>query len=86
LFDYIGAEVPVLVSNLPEMAGLVNHYQIGAVISSHEPQQLAAAIQDALNGEKYQLWKTNLKQAAKELTWENEEKILAEIFAPFLVS
>ncbi|MFW6259496.1 MAG: glycosyltransferase [Tangfeifania sp.] len=85
LFDYIQAEVPVLVTNLPEMAAVVNRYRIGEITGSLEPEKLAAKINRALFDEaKRQKWKDNLKVAAGELTWENEEKRLMEIYEPFL--
>lgn len=85
LFDYIQAQVPVLVTNLPEMQAIVNQYQIGEITTSLEPKILADKINDALsNAEKRLLWKKNLEKAAKELTWENEENILIEIYSKFL--
>jgi len=85
LFDYIQAEVPVLVTNLPEMAAIVNRYQIGEITGSLEPEKLAAKINLALfDEEKREKWKENLKVAAGDLTWENEEKTLMEIYEPFL--
>jgi glycosyltransferase involved in cell wall biosynthesis len=84
LFDYIQSQVPVLITNLPEMASIVNHYQIGEITELLEPRHLAEKITDALtNPEKRKIWKSNLQQAAKELTWENEEKVIWEIFAGF---
>ena len=41
LFDYIQAGVPVLVSNLPEMKKIVDHYQIGAIADTHQRKELA---------------------------------------------
>lgn len=85
LFDYIQAQVPVLVSNLPEMAAIVNQYQIGAVTDSLDPELLAMQMNEALtNTEKRKDWKKNLKKAARELTWEKEEKVLRKIFSNFL--
>ena len=85
LFDYIQAQVPVLITNLPEMAAIVNQYQIGEITDSLEPRHLAEKITDALNNlEKRKAWKSNLPLAAKELTWENEEKVIWEIFSGFL--
>ena len=85
LFDYIRAGVPVLVSNLPEMKALVEKYEIGAISKSHDPQQLAAAFNEALSNTIIrEKWKANLDQASKELSWENEEKILRGIFSTFL--
>ena len=85
LFDYIQAQVPVLITNLPEMAAIVHQYQIGSITDSLEPRKLADKIRDALyNAEKIKTWKNNLPVAAKELTWENEERIIHQIFSVFL--
>jgi glycosyltransferase involved in cell wall biosynthesis len=81
LFDYIQAQVPVLVTNLPEMAAIVNRYNIGVITDTHAPEKLAMIINKALNNkEKRSVWKKNLQLAAKELIWEQEEKILRDIF------
>ncbi|MDO8929275.1 MAG: glycosyltransferase [Bacteroidota bacterium] len=85
LFDYIQAGVPVLVSNLPEMKRIVEHYRIGAIAETHQRKDLAETIKMALfSQEKNILWKKNLQLAAKELCWENEEEIIFEIYKPFL--
>jgi glycosyltransferase involved in cell wall biosynthesis len=84
LFDYIQAQVPVLVTNLPEMVAIVHQYQIGEITNSLEPYHLAEKIKDALNNqEKRKVWKSNLPAAANKLTWENEEKVVWEIFKRF---
>ncbi|PIF06286.1 MAG: glycosyl transferase group 1 [Draconibacterium sp.] len=81
LFDYIQARVPVLVSNLPEMAAIVNTYKIGEIAVSLNPEKLAKDIEAALfSMEKRRKWKKNLEMAAKELTWENELHKVKEIF------
>lgn len=85
LFDYIQARVPVLVSNLPEMAAIVKKHGIGEVTNSLDPALLAGFFTEMLNdGSRRQNWSRNLKQAAGELTWENEKKVLQEIFQPFM--
>lgn len=85
LFDYIQAQVPVLVTNLPEMKAIVKEYKIGAITNSLKPKEFAAKINDTLNNTaKRKIWKENLKIAAIELTWEKEEKILQEIYSNFL--
>jgi glycosyltransferase involved in cell wall biosynthesis len=85
LFDYIQARVPVLVSNLPEMAAVVRQYDIGKVIDSSDSLTLANVLSEMLdNSQQRELWKKNLDKAAGELTWENEEKVLQEIFNVFL--
>ena len=85
LFDYIQSGVPVLITNLPEMAAIVNQYKIGEITDSLEPTHLAEKINDALNNkEKRKIWAENLRVAAKELTWENEEIAIQAIFRDFL--
>jgi glycosyltransferase involved in cell wall biosynthesis len=85
LFDYIQAGVPVLVSNLPEMRRIVEQYEIGAIAQTHQSKELAETMTSVLNdSEKNKLWKKNLPQAAKELCWENEEKVLLEIYRAFV--
>jgi len=85
LFDYIQAGVPVLVSNLPEMKRVVEHYQVGLIAESHQRKELASLIKTALfDEEKRQCWIKNLPVAAKELCWENEEQVLKEIYALWL--
>lgn len=81
LFDYIHAEVPVLVSSFPEMGELVKKYGIGEVLESRDPGHVANKIIDMLfNTNKIIEWKSNLVIAARELCWENEEEILIKLF------
>ena len=85
LFDYIQQQVPVLVSNLPEMKKIVAQYQIGMILESHDPEQMARQFHEALfNLDLRHTWIDNLPKAAEELCWEKEENILKEIFQPFL--
>ena len=75
--DYIQANVPVLVSPFPEMKAIVDHYEIGEFIASHDPELLACQIDAMLNNAKKMIgYKQNLLKAAEELCWENEEKTL----------
>ncbi len=68
LFDYIQAQVPVLITNLPEMAAIVNKYSVGEITDSLEPQFLAAKINEALfNKVKRMIWKKNLPIANKRI-------------------
>lgn len=84
LFDYIQAGVPVLVSNLPEMRRIVDHYQIGVIAETHQRKDLAEIMKIALfDQEKISLWKQNLPFAAKELCWENEEVVLRQVYSQF---
>lgn len=78
IFDYIHSDVPVLVSDLPEMRSLVSHYKIGEVLKSRSLENVAFQINDILS--KKEFFTNSLMNAKKELCWENEEKKLYNIF------
>ncbi len=81
LFDYIQAEIPVLVSDLPEMKKIIKTYQVGEVLIGRQPENLAKVFKEMLfDKEKRAVWKTNLGKAAKQLCWENEAQKLEAIF------
>lgn len=81
VFNYIHANVPVLVSNLPEMSNLVNQYQVGETISTHEPQQIAEKIKQMLGNEtQLTTYKNNCKKAALDLNWEKEKQVISTLF------
>ena len=79
LFDYIQAGVPVLVSDLPEMKQIIVNYNVGEIVKSREPKQLAKQIELLLNKENSYFQK-KLEIAKNKLVWKNEEVKLIEIF------
>lgn len=84
LFDYIYAGVPVLATPLVELKNIIQHYDIGEFIQNHNPEHIAATIQTMLKDEgRMARYKNNTRKAATELNWENEKKVLVEIFAPY---
>ena len=81
LFDYIQEQIPVLVSDLPEMKAIVENYGVGEVVISHEPAALAKQIRRMTeNHEQRNAWKKNLQTAAGELCWEKEADRLKEVY------
>lgn len=81
LFDYIQARIPVLVSDLPEMASLVRRYGIGDVNQTRNPAELAGVFKEMLSdAKKRQAWLSNLEKAAEDLCWEKEEPKLTEFY------
>ena len=81
IFDYIHANIPLVVSNLTEVKRIVEAYQIGLVIQDHQPKTLANSIRQLLDDtEFYNSCKENTKIASKELNWINESKVLEDIY------
>jgi glycosyltransferase involved in cell wall biosynthesis len=81
LFDYIQARIPVICSDLPEMAAIVNKFGVGKVLVEREPLRLAEIIRDLIteNPERDKMI-SNLELAARELCWEREEEKLIALF------
>lgn len=85
LFDYIMAGTPVLVSDLPEVANIVDQYQVGRKIHSHDPAHIAHCIIEMLDDqEQLEIWRKNCLIAARELCWENEIETINKIYLPLL--
>ncbi len=74
LFDYVQCRVPVLCSNLPEMAKIVETHGIGVVVRNREPERLAKIIRFMLAERAEGAWMEALERAASRLCWENESK------------
>ncbi len=81
LFDYIQAGLPVLASDLTEVRKIIDQYKIGKIAPSTSVTDIAATMKQMISDDhQFVLWKENLKIAASELCWENEEKKLLKIF------
>lgn len=83
LADYIHSGLPVLAVDFPEIKRIVEEYKVGDIITDFSPKALAKSIEDA-----FQKWsemdkeqKDSIFERAKsELCWENEEKVILEVF------
>ncbi len=85
LFDYIQAGIPILSSALPEIEKIILKYQVGDFIPDHSPSSISEKINHLLKNQALMMkWKKNCSFAAEKLTWENEEKILKEIYSKYV--
>lgn len=81
LFEYLHAGVPVLASRLVEQERIINHYHVGTFIEDHHPEHIAQKIREIFeNPGLWEQWKENTKLVRDELNWENERKIIIDIF------
>lgn len=82
LFDYLAADVPVIVSNIKEVAKIVEQYQTGIVIDEVTPEKIAAAVYTLEADEnRYLQYKTNTRSAIAELNWNKEKHIIEDLFS-----
>ena len=79
IFDYINAEIPVLISDLPEFKKVINKFNIGMCLSSRKPVDVACQINKILSMPK-EYWHQDLKSAKKVFCWKKQEKALLDFF------
>lgn len=85
VFDYIHAGIPVLASNLPEVRKIVEQWQVGRILSGHEPEEIASTIREMLHDrESLAQYRNNCLKAREELCWEKERKTLQKRYEAFL--
>ena len=81
IFDYIQAGTPLLVSNRKIIKEIVECNNIGKVIETHNPKEIATCISSIFkNEEQYNKWCQNLIKTADIYNWENESEHLKNIY------
>lgn len=86
LFESIQALTPVIASDLPEMKRIIKLYNIGLLSAPSDIQRIIKCVELMKNDkEKYGFFKENLKIAKRELCWEEEKKILFEVYQDIFV-
>lgn len=83
IFEYLMADIPVIVSNLYEMRKLVEEQQVGVVLEENSPEGLKGAITKVLALDK-SLLKENIKKMKKIYNWEEQEKSLIKVYKDVL--
>ncbi len=81
IFDYMKAGIPVLASNLVEVANIVNHYKVGVVINDHSPTTILNGLKEIIkNKETAETFSNNGKAAIEQLNWETEVNSMKSIY------
>lgn len=81
VFDYMHATTPIVATNIIEVAHVIQRHDIGIVLEEFTPKSLAFAINEILNdADRLTAMKENCRTAAITENWENETKVLAEIY------
>lgn len=77
LFEYIMAEIPVIVTDLPQMKKIINEYKVGFVIRENDTAELGNILNKLKDdSEFYRQLKSNCKLTSETLNWEVEIKQL----------
>lgn len=73
--DFVAAGIPMVVSNLPEMAAVVNSFGIGSILDGTGARSLAEAVKRVLARE----WsEADFVEARKDMDWNKEKTKLLE--------
>lgn len=82
-FDFIQARLAIAVGPTPEMAAIVNEYNMGVVSDDFSPESLAEKIK-VLSNERIQTFKSNTEKAARELSAESNKQKLNDLVKALL--
>ena len=78
-FEYMHAEIPMIVSDTPENKLIMERYNMGVFVHDcYNPHEIADAI-NKLFEMNFSKFKDNCKEAAMKFNWENQEKVILDL-------
>lgn len=81
LFEYIMAELPVLVSDLPQMKKIVEDYSVGEIANIENIEELTITLRGFIsNKTKLNNYKQKTIVASEELNWQKEYQKVKHLF------
>ncbi len=83
-FDYIQAGIPAIHIDFPEYRIINQKYKIGVLIPDLSQESILSGVSSLIQEDYYHSIQRNCIEAAKELTWENEEKKLLNFYNQFI--
>jgi glycosyltransferase involved in cell wall biosynthesis len=82
LFEYMMAGVPVVACSFPEIKRVVENDGTGICVDSHDPDDIARAVNTLLeNKELRDSYSANSQKAKDKYNWEEEKSIFLDIYA-----
>ena len=82
LFDYLMAGVPVVASDVPEIARVVGSLKVGCLVNQGDPTDIARGVVDVLNSTDYGGMRDRARRAALDhYNWEKQVQGLLGIYA-----
>ena len=80
LFDYLHTQTPIVCADGIEIRRIVERFDIGFAIPSHNPIEMAKSIESALEDpDQIKQWQSNCLRAAEALNWEKEKEKLRKL-------
>jgi len=79
LFQAVAAGVPVVATNVGELAVVVRGYRLGSLYEPGDADSLVRAVEDVLAGYEHHL--AAVRAAARALSWAADEQVLLDVYA-----
>ena len=79
VFDYLQAELPVIVSDLPLMKQIVEDWKVGEVMTVRTSETLASLVQQVFH--RKITYEDPIRKAKKHLCWAQEQQLLESIYS-----
>jgi glycosyltransferase involved in cell wall biosynthesis len=81
VFEYMAADLPVLVAHYPEMKRLVSENDVGVVFDPYDPKSIADAINHLMNGAEFrEKWIANVRAALSKMNASMEWQKVVSIY------
>lgn len=78
-FEYVMSGLALCVSDLPEMKKITEKYNLGKLVNNYDVESIANTI-NSFNKENIESYKKSSLLAAKELNWDEEKKIMLDLY------
>jgi glycogen(starch) synthase len=83
-FEAVAAGLPIVSSPIPEVARLLEQYDLGILCDPTDPRAIAEAIMTILQPENLARYRANAEKARADLNWGTEEKKLVALYEGLL--
>lgn len=81
LFEYMMSGIPVVACEFPEIKGVVEKEHTGIVVDSHDPQSIAAGVNNLLDSTALrEYYRNNALRARESYNWTTEKKKFLAIY------
>jgi glycosyltransferase involved in cell wall biosynthesis len=85
LFEYVVARLPIVATDLPEIARVVKHHNLGLLVPSADTKALSTALQRLVDDAALrETFSRNAEKASGELNWEEQEHALVSMYESIL--
>jgi glycosyltransferase involved in cell wall biosynthesis len=85
LFEYVVARLPVIASDLPEIARVVRQHDLGLLVKPGDTDSLVDALNELVQKPDLRVhYAANADRAAKRLNWEEQEQSLVAMYERIL--